>query len=48
MNEREIVIYRTPDATTNLEARLEEDAVWLGTGANGMFLRERTVINKNN
>ncbi|MDR3286749.1 MAG: hypothetical protein LBT27_04840 [Prevotellaceae bacterium] len=29
MNKGEIIIYQTPDGTTNLDVRLEEDTVWL-------------------
>ncbi|MDR1485029.1 MAG: virulence RhuM family protein [Planctomycetaceae bacterium] len=46
-NRGEIIIYQTPDGSTNLDVRLEAETVWLTQEQmSELFQRTRTVISK--
>jgi len=47
MNRGEIIIYQTPDGTTNLDVRLENETIWLTQAQMVMlFDRDQSVISK--
>ena len=47
MNKGEIILYQTPDGTTKLDVKVEQDNVWLTQAQMAdLFQKDRTVITR--
>ena len=47
MNKGEIILYQTPDGTTKLDVKVEQDNVWLTQAQMAdLFQKDRTVVTR--